>query len=334
MNDLGFIGRADYRGVSPLIGFQTFQAGKLFRQSSAFAFSNHVWDFGGQSIFQGFGSGANVTFNNLWGVGFLARANPRYFDPWFTRGGPIAGVPEGWSLDVNGNSDTRRIIWIGGDVSHSVDASGANTSTANIQIDARPTASVHVNFGPSLVVQHTTGQYVTTVADPLALATYGQRYVFADLHQTTVSLDTRVDWTLSTTLSVQVYAQPFVSAGHFTHLKEFARPGTYDFLIYGRDRGTVSYDPAAAAYTIGPDGPGPAPAFTVANPDFNLRSLRGNAVLRWEYRPGSALFVVWQQQRSDVQLLTNFEARRDLGAIFRQRATNVFLVKATYWLGR
>jgi hypothetical protein len=71
----------------------------------------------------------------------------------------------------------------------------------------------------------------------------------------------------------------------------------------------------------------------VDDPDFNVRSLRGNAVLRWEYRPGSALFFVWQQERSGFEALGGFNAGRDVGRLFREPARNVFLVKATYWIG-
>ena len=83
-----------------------------------------------------------------------------------------------------------------------------------------------------------------------------------------------------------------------------------------------------------PDGAGAAPAFTISQPDFNVRSLRGNAVVRWDYRPGSALYVVWQQQRSDFVPIGEFDSRRDVQAIFRTVPTNVFLVKATYWIGK
>ncbi len=83
-----------------------------------------------------------------------------------------------------------------------------------------------------------------------------------------------------------------------------------------------------------PDGAGSAPSFTFAQPDFNVRSLRGNAVVRWDYRPGSSIYVAWQQQRSNFAQLGDFDGRRDVGAIFRTIPTNVFLVKATYWLGK
>jgi hypothetical protein len=88
------------------------------------------------------------------------------------------------------------------------------------------------------------------------------------------------------------------------------------------------------AYTIDPDGAGPAAAFTVGNPDFNIRSLRGTAVMRWEYRPGSTLFFVWTQERSGADAYGDFDFNRDRAALFRDRPINVFQVKATYWIGR
>ncbi len=101
----------------------------------------------------------------------------------------------------------------------------------------------------------------------------------------------------------------------------------------------VLYDDAAIyvgvrLFDAHPDGTGPAAAFVVPNPDFNVRSLRGNAVMRWDYRPGSSLYAVWQQSRSDYAPIGDFSTRRDVGAIFDALPTNVFLLKATYWMGR
>ena len=178
-----------------------------------------------------------------------------------------------------------------------------------------------------------TGQFVRSVGDPLAESTFGRRYVFANIHQTTIAMDTRVEWTFTPTLSLQMYAQPFVATGRYDEFKEFETPRTYDFAVYGRDRGTITKNPSGS-YTVDPDGAGAAPSFQFGDPNFNVRNLRGNAVVRWEYRPGSALFFVWQQERSGFAPIGDFRASRDIGDIFNTIPTNVFLIKATYWLGR
>jgi hypothetical protein len=174
-------------------------------------------------------------------------------------------------------------------------------------------------------------QYVTAVDDPVAEAFYGRRYVFADLEQKTVSMNTRLNITFSPTLSLEVFAQPFISSGRFTNFKEFASPRTGEKVVYGQDVGTIGRD--GDGYAVDPDGTGPADEFTLDNPNFNFRSLRGNAVLRWEFLPGSTLFLVWAQSRSDSEQVGDMDVGRDLDALFRAPADNVFLVKINYWLG-
>jgi hypothetical protein len=86
---------------------------------------------------------------------------------------------------------------------------------------------------------------------------------------------------------------------------------------------------------VDPDAAGPAAPFTFDNPSFNRRSLRGNAVYRWEYRPGSTLYVVWTQSRDDeLRYVGNFELDRDRAALFATKPDNIFLVKVNWWLGR
>jgi hypothetical protein len=102
--------------------------------------------------------------------------------------------------------------------------------------------------------------------------------------------------------------------------------------VYGEGVGTVTE--VSGGYLIDPDGAGPAPAFTLANPDFNVRSLRGNAVLRWEYRPGSTLYFVWQQQRSGFEPTGEFRFAEGADALLHLPSENVFAVKVSYWWGR
>ncbi len=148
-------------------------------------------------------------------------------------------------------------------------------------------------------------------------ATYGARYIFSRLDQTEVSLVTRLNYTFTPDLSFELYAQPLVSNGDYGTPREFQRPREYDFKTYGEDIGTISQ--SDNRYLIDPDGEGPARSFTVTDRSFTTRSLRGNAVLRWEYRPGSTLYVVWQQDRLNDEPMTDFEARRAFGVAVRRR---------------
>ena len=104
---------------------------------------------------------------------------------------------------------------------------------------------------------------------------------------------------LSPTISLQAYVQPLVSVGTYASLRQLAARKTYDFPRYGTDIGTVTPGPLPRTYTVDPDGAGPARPFIIANPDFNLKSLRLNTILRWEWRPGSTLYFVWTESRRD-----------------------------------
>ncbi|MBI4429741.1 MAG: hypothetical protein HY562_11560, partial [Ignavibacteriales bacterium] len=107
-------------------------------------------------------------------------------------------------------------------------------------------------------------------------------------------------------------------------------PRTFDFREYGENGSTISY--AGSKYTVDPDGTGPATPFQFDNPDFNFKSLRGNAVLRWEYLPGSTLYFVWTQSRTNEADPGDFRFGRDFGNLLSGKSDNVFLVKLSYWL--
>jgi hypothetical protein len=134
------------------------------------------------------------------------------------------------------------------------------------------------------------------------------RYVFGRLKQRTSAFTIRVNYTLTPDLSIQAYAEPFVSAGDYSDYKE---------LVNGR---APEHQDRYRPYSYG------------GNADFNVRSFRTTNVLRWEYKPGSSLFVVWQQNRSGFVDYGDFDFTRDFGGAFSAPAHNVFLVKLSYWL--
>ena len=174
-----------------------------------------------------------------------------------------------------------------------------------LSLNARPLPNLQLSLEPYFSRSLDTTAYVGAQRDAAAAATYGTRYVFGHLDQRTFELGTRADWTLSSRLSLQLYLQPFIASGDYHDYRALAAARTRD------------YTPVA----------GPA-----RDPDFNLRSLRGSAVARWEFRPGSALYVVWNENRSDEVELGDFRFRRDLSALPNARSHDVFLVKLSYWL--
>ncbi len=341
VNDLGFQSDADRLILDTNFQYTQPNPGRYLRNWNVRGSPDAVWNYAGDRVHGEINGNINVQLLNYWGGGIRLAYNPRNDDDRLTRGGPMARKPSrfGWSLSVN--SDSRRSVVGRFGYDGASDEAGGWSQDLSLNLTANASEQVEIRLGPSLSRRYETAQFVGAVTDPLATATYGRRYVFGDLDQTTLSLDTRVNLTLTPTISLQLYVEPFISVGDYSALKEFARPRAFDFLRYGDDVGTITQQ-ASGNYTVDPDGTGPAPQFTVPNRDFSYRSLLGNAVLRWEWREGSTLYLVWQQRR--ISSLTNlgptgtdpwvggFDLGRDVGDMFSTPADNIFAIKINYWI--
>jgi hypothetical protein len=158
------------------------------------------------------------------------------------------------------------------------------------------------------------------------------------MEQKTISANIRLNWTFSPELSLQVFMQPLISSGAYRDLKQLSQPRTFDFGYFGRNGSTIISQTdatgAVSGYEVDADGAGPSQPYSFSNPDFNFKSLRGNAVLRWEYRPGSALYLVWTQSRSDNENLGDFQLDHSFSRLWTAHPDNIFMVKFTYWWSR
>jgi hypothetical protein len=166
--------------------------------------------------------------------------------------------------------------------------------------------------------------------DPTATHTFGKRYVFGEMYQTELSASIRMNWTFTPKLSIQLFLQPLLSTGDFNNYKELAAPGTYSFNNF-EDVNTYISD-GDRYIEVDPDGAGPAQSIEFEDPDFNIRSIRANMVLRWEYLPGSTLYVVWTQSRFEYEQDGRFQFRHGLDRLLSASADNIFMVKLTYWM--
>ncbi len=332
INDVGYMNAADCRGFSWLALYKENKPGKLFHNWDAFVFTNHSFNYAWDLTYQGYEADAEGTFRNYWYGDTRVSWYPGGYDDRLTRGGPMSRVPPAGRVRLTVNSDYRKSYQAGWQGNWTWDDAGGRSVQHTPSLSLHPSSSVLVRFDPTIRVSRDMAQYVTAVPDSTAAATYGGRYVFGTLDQTSVSLDTRINWTFSPKLSLQLYLQPFVVSGLYKDLKELKTPRTYEFFVYGKSAGTIARD-STGVYQVDPDGAGPAPAFSVPDPSFNFRSLLGNAVLRWEYRPGSAVFLVWQQSRSESQPFGDFDFSRDFRALLENGPENIVAVKATYWLG-
>ncbi|GMV06636.1 MAG: hypothetical protein AMXMBFR53_29120 [Gemmatimonadota bacterium] len=332
VNDLGYQRDADRRSASVRLEYSENRPGTVLRRWNVNAGTDATWNFGNDRLATGMNVRGNWTFMNYWSVNLGLTHDFAALDDRLTRGGPLARTLAGNQLSFGGSSDFSRPYTFRGNGRFQWDEAGGRQVSFGGSVGMKPSSTWELSLGPRISVNEAAAQYVTRVEDATASSTHGRRYVFADLKQTTLSIDTRLNLTFTPDLTLEIYAQPFLASGDYGALKELRAPRSFDFDRYGLDRGSISVD-AEGDYLIDPDGTGPAAAFTVSDRDFSRVSLRGTGVLRWEWRPGSTLFLVWQQSRADELDGGRFEFGRGSRAMFGADADNVFMLKATYWIG-
>jgi hypothetical protein len=341
INDLGFQPSADRLGVDVNVSYRDNGVGRLFRRWDVNVGPDATWNYGGDRVGGSVGIRGGVQLLNYWNVNANYDFRPAALDDRLTRGGPLAVRPREQSFGMFVNSNPRNRTTLNVQANQGWNAAGGSSQRLETNVGVRVASNVEVRVGPQLNRSHTVAQYVTSVRDATMDATFGRRYIFAPIDQTTLSMSTRLNVAFSPRLTLEMFAQPFVSSGDYGALKQLRGPGRFEFDEYGRTTGTMTRD-STGIYTIDPDGSGPAARFGVSDRDFSFRSLRGNAVLRWEWSAGSTLFLVWQQSRALDETATGLNARTDrigrvnaysdAAELFRIRPDNVLQLKVTYWL--
>jgi len=344
VNDFGFQKRVDRISAAASVGRRWTRPGRAFRQGNAFLTLGPSWNHDGDPIQRAVSAFGFLQLRNFWSLNWTATYQAAARDDRLTRGGPLAAKPAGWYASGELTTDTRKRAGGYAFASLAGDAAGGWSLNALPQLTLRPNAAVSLSVGTGYLAAREAAHYVTRVSDTTAHATLGARYVFAELRQHSAYATLRANATFSPVLSFELYAQPFTFAGDYDGFKELRAARTFSFDTYGRDNGsTVTPGDATVCGAAGPtqcsgldpDGEaGPAKRFALYNPDFRTRSLGLKAVLRWEYRPGSTVFVVWTQSRSGSYAFDgSFDLDRDLWRqLFHDPPTNVLLVKLNYWV--
>ncbi len=330
-NDLTFLGRTDFIYMGGNVFPQFTKPTKWYRQMFFIAGGQQQYNFNGDLIDRQMQLFGYITPQNYWNIQGFWIHRPNTFDDRLTRGGPVVGKTgiDVWNTEIQTDSRKNVVVEFSGQLVHT--RTGYWSRSANTSIKLRPASNIELTVGPSISHNETSNQYVRTVTDSFATAFYGKRYVFAQVVSNEISMETRFNVTFSPTLTLELFMQPLISSGDFSRFREFAAPRSLRQVVYGVDVGTST--PVAAGDSIDPDGAGPAPGFVIGNRDFTFRSLRGNAVLRWEYRPGSTIFVVWTRSGDSSLGRGSIDFGSDAGALFQGPSSNIFLIKVNYWLG-
>lgn len=331
-NDLGFQFAADRINAHTVLGYRWFEPEGILRSKHVYGAYARSYDFEGNTIsnFLWFRSGA--TFTNYYGITIGGNYTFESMNKTLTRGGPLVVQPSEWNLWIFANSDSREKIVLETNALYAKDKLGGVFIDSYLGIEWRPNSQINFSIGPAYSNNDEFRQWVGNFEDQTAMNTYNTRYVFARIKQHTLSANIRLNWTFSPTLSLQLFMQPFFAVGNYEGFKELAAPRTTDFNKYGENGSTITYDSNNNEYTVDPDGSGNAEAFSFYNPDFNYKSLRGTAVLRWEILPGSIFYFVLSHNQANFDDPGSFSFGRDFKNLWNTEGDDILMVKFSYWL--
>lgn len=304
LNDLGYLKRSDWR-----YGYLWVEARKDDRPFGPFRSGywnlnvERGWNFANDELVHDINVNTNLATRNWWYFGGGGGYAWQTYDDKAARGGPLIVTPAnawvfGWL-----NSDSRKALSVNPNLSYWRGQDLSRGGDVNLLATLNLASNVNFTFGPDYTWACNLGQWVTNVDDN-GDGVY-DHFVFGELESRILNLTTRANITFTPTLSFQLYVQPYLATGHYGRIYELKAPRSYEF----------------APYDLG------------YSPDFNQKSLRGNAVLRWEYRPGSTLYLVWSQNRYEgIADPGDFSPQRDFRTLMRTQGENVFMMKVNYWL--
>lgn len=308
INDIGFLERADYRAPHYYLEYLNVES-DLFQFYLLWANVSHAWNFDGDMIFNYYSLAGYFQLNNLWTVFSTVGVTGKFYNDRIARGGPTMRRPKDWNTYLQITSDASKDIFWDASTSYRSDASGEYQVTFDLGLNARLASNVQVKVAPGYLKSKDNDQYRDTgeyTGDAVI------DYLFSTIDLDLIYTEFRADITFAPNLSLQTFVRPYYFTADFNNYKTFSESKTFNF---------TPIDQASNE-------------FFDANFDQEFKSLQGNAVLRWEYKPGSAIFFVWQQDRSSFDL-GNFDFDPFGGTFdtFKNKPINIFLIKLSYWFG-
>jgi hypothetical protein len=330
INDIGFQRQSDYLMYWALLEYHDDVPGDWLLAWSASGNATLVTDY--QPLVEKLEAAASAaaTLHNHWVLGGGLDVKGERWNPGALRGGPALREDTSYILSAQITSDTRKTI--SGDLNLGASwkpTSSSWSTTMTAGATARVRSNIELFLGPSIQLAADDSQYVRQLPD-LGGTT---RYVFGRINDVVTSLTLRANWTFSPHLSLQIYAMPFIATGHYSKFKEAADTHARDyaarFHVFGDAYELVGGDTVMADR----DGDG-AFDYSFTRPDFTLRQLNSNAVLRWEYRPGSAVFLIWSRSSAGSDIGDgSYRFVTDLSELTRQPGQDVVMAKLNLWLG-
>ncbi|MCP3931215.1 MAG: carbohydrate binding family 9 domain-containing protein [Bacteroidetes bacterium] len=327
LNDVGFLRRGNTIFQFLWAGYSIDKPFSIFRSVSFNANQWSGWDFGANNLFNGGNISMSTEFKNFWSFGMGINREGESRSNTFLRGGPSFFSPGNWNVFARvGTNSRKKLRMFGGMFLNFEDHNASKSIGIFGDIIYRPSDRLSFSVEPELSVYKTKLQYVTEEEfedEP--------RYIFGDMDQKTFSVTLRLDYNITPDLTIQYYGSPFVSGGLYSAYKRITDPKANDFSnrYHAFHNNEISYFPTDELYYIDEQASG-SMDYSFEKPDFNFRQFQSNLVLRWEYVPGSVLYAVWSQGRTDVVSDGEFDFTNDVKSLFKVTPRDIFLIKLSY----
>lgn len=329
INDLGYMRRADEVNQFTWVAYQRRNPFSIFNSWYLNANQWLNWDFGGNFLYGMANMNSNATFRNQYQMGGGVTRIGEVVSNTELRGGPSSRWPGTWELSFWMFSDSRKKFYFGlGGYTEIGDDDYSDYKNAWVDLYYRPSNAMRLTLCPYMSWNDPEMQYVETVS-------FGDedRYLYGRMSQKTGSFIFRLDYCIMPNLTIQYYGSPFISAGEYSEFKRITDPQADKFRdrfsVFGGDQ--IQYDTDDETYYVDEDRDGEND-YEFCDPDFNFKDFNSNLVIRWEYQPGSVLYLVWSQSRSEyLSSIGNFNFRDDMKDLFAIYPHNIFLIKLSKW---
>jgi len=332
LNDVGFAQQVD-RILQVLWGnYHIFEPVSIFREVHLYANQHTVWDFGGNRNSLGGNLGGFAQFTNYWrataGINF---SGEQRFNS-VLRGGPALLVP-GYKyarLGVFTNQQKKLTFELMLGQYFSNENGFRSIKDYELEIGYRPFKSLRIDLMPGYNGYKDDLQYVTQedFKD-------GKRYVMAYIDRSTVNMSLRINYNITPDLTIQYWGQPFIATGEYSSFKHITSSKADElsdrYHLYTDNQ--ITYNPDNEMYDVDDNLDG-TNDYSFEKPDFNVKEFLSNLVVRWEYRPGSTIFLVWSQNRNTHVNDGTFDFSNNIKDLFDEKGKNIFLVKFSYRIGR
>jgi len=329
LNDMGYLRQADQIFAMYWGQYRVWEPKGIYRNWNISSDLYNVLDFGGNSLGQGFELNANMSLKNFWNFWGHMNINTNGISNTVLRGGPRMRSQGDFQIQGGLNSDERKklSVHIYSRLSNGFEQS-SNGFSFETGLTYKPINTLTVSVSPSYSKSYSELQYIDQM-------TYNNndRYIFAGLDQTTISASIRISYNLTPDLTLQYWGQPFFAKGKYKDYKVITNPMNSNYCdrfdVFNSNQISDLIDDS---YQIDESADGIVD-YTIEKPDFNVQEYLSNLVIRWEYNPGSSVYLVWNQTRSGYDDNSDSNFKDNFHDMFVGKPHNIFLVKFSYRIG-